>query len=233
MCRALGAAHRAGVVHFDIKPQNIMFDRDGLVKVVDFGIAGFVFNTLTTMADASRLAPAGTPDFGAPEQFGPEGGDERADLYALGGVLFAMLTGRAPYTGPNAFFAVINIKMLQPAPRVEQIRGDLPAGLGELVAELLDRDPARRPRTTTLVGERLERIERIARSEARQARIPTQAALFPSRSRRGVRAATAHARCCPAPAYAAYLAGMWPPDRHHGGGPGGGRGGAVRAQLRG
>ena len=158
VCQALGAAHRAGVVHLDIKPHNIMFDRDGVVKVVDFGIAGFVLNTLT-MSDASRLAPAGTPDYGAPEQFGPGGGDERSDLYALGGVLFAMLTGRPPYTGPNAF-AVINVKMLQPVPRVEQLRGGVPLGLGELIAGLLDRDPALRPQTAAQVAEQLNRIQK-------------------------------------------------------------------------
>lgn len=90
VCAALEAAHRAQVIHYDIKPHNVILTGDGLVKVIDFGIAGFV-QAAFTVARSSQLTPAGTPEFGAPEQFLTERGDERSDLYALGGMLFAML----------------------------------------------------------------------------------------------------------------------------------------------
>ncbi|MFJ9482653.1 serine/threonine-protein kinase [Streptomyces mirabilis] len=96
ICAALVAAHAAGVVHYDIKPHNVMLTPDRQVKVVDFGIAGFL-QTAFTLAHSSQLTPAGTPEYGAPEQFLAERGDTRSDLYALGGLLFALLTGRAAF----------------------------------------------------------------------------------------------------------------------------------------
>ncbi|MFI6642761.1 serine/threonine-protein kinase [Streptomyces sp. NPDC050504] len=143
ICDALAAAHRAHVIHYDIKPHNVMLTADGRVKVVDFGIAGFVQNTFS-VARSSQLAPAGTPEYGAPEQFLTERGDERSDLYALGGVLFAMLVGHAPFTGHNGL-SIMRRKLEEDAPRLADLRPDLPEPLTALVAELLDRDPARRP----------------------------------------------------------------------------------------
>jgi serine/threonine protein kinase len=102
ICAALEATHRAGVVHFDIKPQNVMITPAGTAKVVDFGIAGLVQAQQLSVIHSSRLAPAATLEYAAPEQFTTERGDERSDLYALGGVLFAMLTGHAPFSGPTA-----------------------------------------------------------------------------------------------------------------------------------
>ncbi|MEU4303659.1 serine/threonine-protein kinase [Kitasatospora aureofaciens] len=150
---ALVAAHRAHVIHYDIKPHNVMLTPDGQVKVVDFGIAGFIQATFS-VARSSQLTPAGTPEYGAPEQFLTERGDERSDLYALGGVLFALLAGRSPFTGHNAI-AVIRCKLDEEAPAVESLRTDLPPAVAQLVAELLQRDPERRPQTAEQVQARL------------------------------------------------------------------------------
>ncbi|MFF2848830.1 serine/threonine-protein kinase [Streptomyces sp. NPDC058001] len=122
ICAALVAAHQAGVIHYDIKPHNVMITVDGQVKVVDFGIAGFV-QTMFTVASSSHLTPAGTPEYGAPEQFLTERGDRRSDLYALGGVLFAMLTGRPPFTGHNAL-AVVRRKLDEDAPSLAALPDD-------------------------------------------------------------------------------------------------------------
>ncbi|MEV5385632.1 protein kinase [Streptomyces sp. NPDC052721] len=157
ICTALAAAHQAHVIHYDIKPQNVMLTPDGRVKVVDFGIAGFVQATFT-VARSSQLTPAGTVEYGAPEQFLTERGDERSDLYALGGVLFAMLARRPPFTGHNGI-AVMRRKLDEEAPRLDSLRPDLPTQLTALVAELLQRDPDRRPQSAQQVHERLRQLQ--------------------------------------------------------------------------
>ncbi|MFC9294571.1 serine/threonine-protein kinase [Streptomyces sp. NPDC057011] len=157
ICTALIAAHQAHVIHYDIKPHNVMISRHGQVKVVDFGIAGFIQTTFT-VARSSQLTPAGTPEYGAPEQFVSERGDERSDLYALGGVLFALLGGRPPFTGYNGL-AVMRRKLDEEAPRLDSLRPDLPPAVTVLVAELLQRDPGRRPQSAGLVQERLQQLQ--------------------------------------------------------------------------
>lgn len=156
ICSALVAAHQANVIHYDIKPHNVMLTPDGQVKVVDFGIAGFI-QTAFTLARTSELAPAGTAEYGAPEQFLTDRGDERSDLYALGSVLFALLTGRPPFTGRPAM-AIVRQKLDEDAPRLDSLRPELPPALSGLIAELLDRAPARRPASARQVHERLRHI---------------------------------------------------------------------------
>lgn len=176
-CAALEAAHRAQVIHYDIKPHNVILTGDGLVKVIDFGIAGFV-QAAFTVARSSQLAPAGTPEFGAPEQFLTERGDERSDLYALGGMLFAMLAGRPPFTGHNSI-AVVRRKLEEEAPPLEAFRPGLPPEVTALVAELLERDPDRRPQSAQQVQQRLQAL--LASCAAAEA--PTAAMPPPPRTR--------------------------------------------------
>ncbi|MFG3140991.1 serine/threonine-protein kinase [Streptomyces sp. NPDC048211] len=158
VCGALVAAHAAGVIHYDIKPHNVMLTAERQVKIVDFGIAGFLQTTFS-VAHSSQLAPAGTPEYGAPEQFGTERGDARSDLYALGGVLFAMLSGYPPFTGPSGL-AVMRRKIDEEAPSLNSVRPGLPPALVKLVAELLARDPAQRPSTAREVQARLGALRR-------------------------------------------------------------------------
>ncbi|MFE1953651.1 serine/threonine-protein kinase [Streptomyces sp. NPDC059524] len=171
VCAALEAAHHAQVIHYDIKPHNVILTGDGLVKVIDFGIAGFV-QAAFTVARSSQLTPAGTPEFGAPEQFLTERGDERSDLYALGGMLFAMLTGRPPFTGHNSL-AVVRRKLDEDAPSLDAHRAGLPPEVTALVAELLQRDPDRRPQTAQQVQQRLQALlESSVAAEAPTAAMP-------------------------------------------------------------
>ncbi|WP_189222461.1 serine/threonine-protein kinase, partial [Streptomyces netropsis] len=156
ICAALVAAHGAQIIHYDIKPHNVMITPDGRVKVVDFGIAGFIQRAFT-LAHSSQLAPAGTPEYGAPEQFLNERGDARSDLYALGSVLFALLTGRPPFTGHTGL-AIMHQKLAEDAPSLGALRPELPPAVIQLVAELLRRDPDQRPQTAEAVHEHLNRL---------------------------------------------------------------------------
>jgi tetratricopeptide (TPR) repeat protein len=159
ICAALEATHQAGVVHLDIKPRNVMITAAGAAKVVDFGIAGFLQARLSVVS-STRLAPAATLEYAAPEQFTAERGDARADLYALGGVLFAMVTGHAPFTGYSAW-EVVGAKINGVAPRLERVRPGLPSALADLVAQLLEREPSLRPPSAREVRERLAQLRAV------------------------------------------------------------------------
>ncbi|MET9500079.1 serine/threonine-protein kinase [Streptomyces sp. NPDC006552] len=156
ICEALVAAHRAHVIHYDIKPQNVMITDGGRVKVVDFGIAGFL-QSVSSLVPSAYLTPAGTPQYGAPEQFLTERGDARSDLYSLGSVLFGLLAGRPPFTGHSAL-ALIQEKLADEAPRIDSVRDGLPPAVVTLVTELLRRDPDSRPQTARQVYERLQQL---------------------------------------------------------------------------
>ena len=99
-CEALVHMHEHGVIHRDIKPENILVTESGEVKIIDFGIATAEAARRLTWSGLSQ--PCGTPDYMAPEQIHGRRGDARTDVYALGTMLYEMLTGRLPYAGPNA-----------------------------------------------------------------------------------------------------------------------------------
>ncbi|MBL8960051.1 MAG: serine/threonine protein kinase, partial [Gemmatimonadetes bacterium] len=135
--RALDAAHAVGVVHRDIKPPNLLLDGSGLLKVTDFGIA--------RLADAGGRAGkltatgmvVGTPAYMAPEQLAGEAVDARADLYALGAVLYECLTGKSPHEGLGLMQLFARAQQGTPAPDVRAERPDTPAGLAEVVRQAL------------------------------------------------------------------------------------------------
>lgn len=145
ICRGLAAAHAQGVVHRDLKPSNIFLETgaDGrvTVKILDFGVAKLVGEPELTRTGAV----VGTPAFMAPEQArGSARVDERADVYAVGAVLYRMLTGRAPYSGEDA--ATLLSRLLHEAPqRPRAINRAIPAGLEAVIQRAMARDPNARP----------------------------------------------------------------------------------------
>ncbi|MST32459.1 protein kinase, partial [Acidimicrobiaceae bacterium USS-CC1] len=150
---ALGRAHRAGLVHRDVKPANVLVcdDEDGGVraKVTDFGIAKARAGLGADLTQTGTVL--GTPKYLSPEQIqGRHEVDERADLYSLGIVLFEMLTGQVPFTGP-ADMTIALAHLHDPAPRVRSLRPAVPAALDDLVARLLAKTPEERPASASEV----------------------------------------------------------------------------------
>ncbi len=160
MARALAAAHAQGVVHRDLKPGNVIVGPDGQVKVLDFGIARMLATgTTVTAAGHTTSGPGfmGTPGYAAPEQMVSSAVDERADLYALGVMLFEMVGGRRPFPGNDAV-SLATAKLSSDAPPLSSIGPLVPAELEHLVAALLARDPAERPASAHEVLQRLDAV---------------------------------------------------------------------------
>lgn len=153
ICSALKHAHDIGVIHRDLKPANLVVDDRWQVKLVDFGIAK-IFGDSNTVA-GSLL---GTADYMAPEQATSEGITQRTDLYALGSVMYAMLAGRAPFTGKSVTQVINALQRDRPVP-IDLIRPDVPSELVELIHELLEKSPADRPPTALAVMNRLKAMK--------------------------------------------------------------------------
>jgi eukaryotic-like serine/threonine-protein kinase len=155
VCNALEAAHEAGVVHRDIKPDNILLTPTGTVKVCDFGIARLQQATHTGVTGPATAV--GTSEYMAPEQAAGGAVDARTDLYALGCVLYAMLTGAPPFSGDNPM-QVMWQQVHQPAAPLASHRPGIPADLDALVDRLLAKNPADRPASAGEVRARLARM---------------------------------------------------------------------------
>jgi serine/threonine protein kinase len=139
---ALGAAHKAGVVHRDIKPGNIMIARSGQVKVLDFGLARrfMMPETGEVLLHGSTIPgrPLGTANYMAPERIAQGPLDPRSDLFSLGVVIYEMATGRLPFAAATPFDTVTNILEKRPIPLTE-LAPRRPAALGGIVARLLSK----------------------------------------------------------------------------------------------
>ncbi len=139
----LAVAHRASVVHRDLKPSNVMITPDGVVKVLDFGV-GLILDDVDGEPLTSYGVTIGTARYMAPEQAKAGAVTPATDLYALGCVLYEMLTGASPFDGETAYELMSQQVEQAPLP-VSSLRSEVPEALGQLVSRLLEKDPANRP----------------------------------------------------------------------------------------
>jgi len=150
----LAEAHGLGVIHRDLKPQNIMIDTDGRVKIMDFGIARSVREKGVTGPGVM----IGTPEYMSPEQVEARAVDARSDIYSLGIILYEMATGRVPFEGDTALSVAMKQKAEKPQdPR--QINPNIPDDLAGIILRCLEKDPAKRFASAAEVRAELERAE--------------------------------------------------------------------------
>ncbi|MHB1095742.1 MAG: protein kinase domain-containing protein [Gemmatimonadaceae bacterium] len=151
---ALAVAHAAGVIHRDVKPENALIDADGVLKVMDFGIARLA-EASSNRTQAGMVV--GTPAYMAPEQLVGEEIDARADLYSLGVVIYECLTGRAPFQAPSAVALIARVLTTEAEPPVRG-NADVPPALSALVMQLLAKVPDERPASATILLEQLAEL---------------------------------------------------------------------------
>ena len=141
ICEALSYIHSHGIVHRDLKPENIMVDSGGEIKLIDFGIAASRGGRRLTFGKLTRTM--GTADYISPEQVKSNRADARSDIYAIGVMLYEMLTGETPFRGPNAL-AVINDRLLNDPVPPRELNPQISPELQEIIYRALERKPENR-----------------------------------------------------------------------------------------
>ena len=169
ICDALEYLHKHGIVHRDLKPENIMIDSEDNIKLIDFGIA--MKENARRLTFTSMSQTLGTPDYISPEQVQGKRGDARSDLYALGVILYEMLTGSVPFSGANPF-TVMNARVIADAPSARKIRKEIPPALQEILYRALERDPHHRYSTAGEFEWDLEHQDQVGVEEGRERNSP-------------------------------------------------------------
>jgi serine/threonine-protein kinase len=165
ICQALDYIHRHEIVHRDLKPENIMVDASDNIKLIDFGIAGAAGARRLTFGRMSHTM--GTPDYISPEQVKRKRGDARSDIYALGVMLYEMLTGKMPFQGPSSL-AIMNDRLLNNPVPPRELNPEISSALQEVMYRALERDPRNRYPSAREFAWDLEHLDQIgvaARSE--------------------------------------------------------------------
>ena len=150
VAEGLAAAHLLGIVHRDVKPQNVLISPDGTAKVTDFGIARA--EALTTMTAAGVVM--GTPHYMSPEQSRGDRADARSDVYSLGCMVYHMLAGTVPFKGDTPL-AVLRQQIDEEPRRLKELRSDLPSALEAVVERSMAKDPERRYQSASEMADAL------------------------------------------------------------------------------
>ena len=138
--RALQHAHDKGIVHRDVKPQNIMLLQNGSIKVTDFGIASFSRSETATIAESSAI---GSVHYISPEQARGDTTDAKADIYSVGVLMYEMLTGNLPFKADNPI-SVVMMHMNEEAANMREINGNIPVGLEQITMHAMQKEPRAR-----------------------------------------------------------------------------------------
>jgi serine/threonine protein kinase/Flp pilus assembly protein TadD len=155
VCEGLVVAHKLGVVHRDLKPQNIMIDKEGNTRIMDFGIARSIRGKGITGAGVM----IGTPEYMSPEQVEGKEIDQRSDIYSLGVILYEMVTGRVPFEGDTAI--TIGVKQKSEKPRnPKELNSQIPDDLNRLILRCMEKDKENRYQSAGEVRSELENIEK-------------------------------------------------------------------------
>lgn len=158
---ALDALHAEGWIHGDLKPENLLVGTDWHVTLLDLGFA----RRAGEVGSAADRVVLGTPNYLAPESFTSKlATDIRSDIYSLGVLLFQILAGRLPFSAKDCA-ALIAAQQSQPAPKLRRYCPTVPSGVGELVGQMLSKEPLRRPQTPEELIGRLARLEIDALAE--------------------------------------------------------------------
>ncbi|NOQ95858.1 MAG: protein kinase [Desulfobacterales bacterium] len=169
ICKGLAEAHRLGVIHRDLKPHNIMIDRAGDVRIMDFGIA----RSLKSKGHTETGVMIGTPDYMSPEQDLGDPVDQRSDIYSLGVILYELLTGEVPFKGDTAFSVVLKHKT-EPPPDPRKYNDQLSDDIVALILKCLEKDKKKRFQNVE------ELLQEIINIEKRQ---PTTDKVVPDRKK--------------------------------------------------
>jgi len=162
IAEALDYIHSRGVVHRDLKPENVMVDDEDRIKLIDFGIAGQSGARRLTFAKLSQVM--GTPDYISPEQVKGRRGDGRSDIYALGVMLYEMLTGKTPFQGENAF-AIMNDRLLNYPVPPRELDPAISPELQEVIYRAIERDPKSRYATAKEFAWDLAHLDQVGVAE--------------------------------------------------------------------
>jgi serine/threonine-protein kinase len=170
VCEALEYIHSQGVVHRDLKPENIMVGEGDKIKLIDFGISGAEGARRLTFSKFSNAM--GTPDYISPEQIKRRRADARSDIYAMGVIVYEMLTGHTPFNGPNPF-AVMNDRLVNDPVPPRNINPDISLEMQEIIYKALEREPENRYASAREFAADLahpENVEFVDRSRRQQAK---------------------------------------------------------------
>ncbi|MGO9201765.1 MAG: serine/threonine protein kinase [Limisphaerales bacterium] len=180
ICQALQHMHDHGVIHRDLKPQNVMICCDGTLRIVDFGIArDGVSRRITRIGNST---PMGTPDYMAPEQVKGKRADKRTDIYNLGALLYEMLTGVVPFQNDNPW-AALNARLTGDPAAPRKLNPDCSAQAEEIVLRALQRDPADRYPSVAAMKAEIDTVDQV-RVTGLADRLSEPAPLAPNLSQR-------------------------------------------------